>query len=106
MELSRLVYSHLIGWKVDLAGLTTLAQRNEDSMDQRNEDSIGKEENIFFSRFSCLFSPFLPFLHLFSTSLSYVVNFYKLIRHLQWGTHLSLAGEKRAKNKLMTILLM
>ena len=67
---------------------------------------ISKEENIFLSRLSRLSSPFLPFLHLFSTSLSYVVNFYKLIRHLQWGTHLSLVGEKRVKNKLMTILLM
>ena len=35
-----------------------------------------------------------------------LVNFYKLIRRLQWGTHLGLAGGKRVKNKLADILLM
>ena len=34
------------------------------------------------------------------------VNFYKLMRCLQWGTHLGLAGGKRVKNKLTDILLM
>ena len=34
------------------------------------------------------------------------VNFYKLMRRLQWGTHLGLAGGKRVKNKLTDILLM
>ena len=34
------------------------------------------------------------------------VNFYKLMRRLQWGTHLGLAGGKRVKNKLTVILLM
>ena len=35
-----------------------------------------------------------------------LVNFYKLMRHLQWGTHLGLAGGKHVKNNLMDILLM
>ena len=34
------------------------------------------------------------------------VNFYKLMRRLQWGTHLGLAGGKRVKKKLTDILLM
>jgi hypothetical protein len=41
----------------------------------------------------------------FPTSRSYVPNFYKSMRCLQWGTHKHLAGGKMRKNRLMDILL-
>ena len=58
--------------------------------------SIKHQQNgqILFSCFSCLFSAFLSLFAYFSTSISYVPNFYKLIRHLQWGIRLCLAGGK------------
>ena len=61
---------------------------------------ISKKQFIFFFSLISSFSRLLP------TSLNYDIIFYKLIRHLQWGTHLSLAGEKSVKNKLTTVLLM
>jgi hypothetical protein len=55
---------------------------------------ISKMAEYFFSCFTCLFSAFLSLFAYFSTSISYVPNFYKLIRHLQWGIRSCLAGGK------------
>jgi hypothetical protein len=58
------------------------------------DECISKMGKYFFSRFSHLFSAFLSLFAYFSTSISYVPNFYKLIRHLQWGIRSCLAGGK------------
>jgi hypothetical protein len=63
----------------------------------RGEGPSAKLRNTFFLaflRFSRLFSAFLSLFTYFSTSISYVPNFYKLIRQLQWGIRSCLAGGK------------
>ena len=49
---------------------------------------------ILFSLFSHLFVSFLQLFARFSASLIYVLNFYKLAYHLQWGIPPCFAGGK------------
>jgi len=60
---------------------------------------------LLFSCFSHLFSLIPTFSTYFLASISHVPDFYKLICHLQWGTHTCLADGKVNKNKLMAMLL-
>jgi len=67
---------------------------------------ISNKRKYFFLAFFSLFSLILTFSTYFLASISHVLDFYKLICHLQWGTHTCLADGKVKKNKLMAMLLM